>query len=1043
MLNKGIFILACVLLSQDVFAQSGWDRVPDKVKGRNAFKRHEWFYRQRALPYDTIPYDALDKAMKAEKIRYRESRDGQVWTPVGPAGIVSTYPSQWGVVSGRVRAIAVHPSDPQTVYAGVSSGGLWKSTDGGDSWIDVGANLPSMTYGAVEIDPHNPNVVYAGSGEWMRYFNLNTYDGKGMYKSTDGGSAWTEITNGFGSRTHFSSIRVSPYNPDVVFATLGSGYWLYANPGNEGVWRSSDAGVTWSRTLNVDDAFEVIPHPAVPNRVFACIGGGQSGSGLYVSVNDGISFSLNTSGIPYSASVDRMHLAIVKDEPAVMYSLIYNGTSDSIWLYKSVDTGSTWFPTPARYSSGQGWYDLLLGVNPGNSNEVYIGDAELRRSVDGGQTFSYVGGSYWSQSMHVDFHVMKYSLSDTSVRYIGCDGGLYRSVDAGSSWHHRNSGLTTLQYYRISSHPTNPDIIIGGAQDNGLYRTTNGGTGTWDLISTGDGMESFFNYSNGNIVYASTQYGAFKRSNTGGSYGTFSNISFSASGQSFAWTAPFFMHPKVNTTLFAAAFRPYKSTNSGSSWFPLTTSNLTTAAIISFDVSPANPDYMIIGGAQWQTTPPVFVSTNGGSQWTTVTANIPGAARYITRVVCHPQNAATMYVVRSGFGSGKIYRTTNAGANWLDISSNLPDVPHNDLFIDPEIPEVMYTANDLGVYVTTNSGASWTRENGIPWVPAIDFSYVKIGSSRILRAATHGRSAFQSYLPRNQAPFVTQSIPDTALLEDFSKTFCRKLSYAFSDSDGSSLTYSVQAVLPGVSPVVSGDSLYLTSVENYFGQASVRVTASDGSLSVSDTFAVTVANVNDSPLTPVIIYPANNDTFYTDTLSVLWNKSYDADHDPVSYIWGLTGENISTEGSTSDTVVSISGNYVTGSPYIFTVRASDGTDTTEINTRTFYRGHLIGISDPLVTVPKEIVLLQNYPNPFNPVTTVRFGVPSVLNVKITIYNIFGQKVKTIANRSFGPGYHSAEWDSRDEKNSAVSSGVYLYRLETQNGAMVRKMLLLK
>lgn len=1031
------------LITDVMIGQSYWEQVPEKVRQRKAYKRYEWFYRQRALPYDTIPYDKWNAEREKEMTKKSIETAGLTWAPIGPAGVVSTWPSQWGVVSGRVRAIAVHPTNPQIVYLGVSSGGLWKSTNGGDSWIDVGGNLPSMTYGAIALDPANPNTVYAGSGEWIRYFNLNTYDGKGLYKSTDGGSNWTQITNGFGTRTHFTSIRVSPHNSNVVFASLGSGYWLYSNPGNEGVWRSTDAGITWSRVLNVNDAFEVVPHPTIANRVYACVGGGSAASGLYLSTNNGTNWDLISAGLPLSTSIDRLHLAIPSGNPSIMYTLIYSGAVDSMWLYKSTNGGNNWFPTPARFASGQGWYDLLLGVNHLNPNEVYIGDAELRRSTNGGQSFAYVGGSYWNQSMHVDFHYMTYAPSDTSVRYIGCDGGIYRSTNAGSNWHHRNNGLTTLQYYRISSHPINANIMLGGAQDNGLYRTTNGGSGNWDLVSTGDGMESFFDYTNGNVVYAATQNGAFVKSTSGGSYGTFFSIAFSPPGQSFSWTAPFFMHPSNNTILFTAAYRPYKSTNGGSSWFPMTTSDLTNAPIVSFDVSRVNPDYMIIGGTDYASNPPVFISINGGSQWTTVTSNIPGAARYISRVVCHPTKAATMFIVRSGFGSGKIYRTTNAGASWQDISSNLPDVPHNDLFIDPEIPEVMYTANDLGVYVTTNSGTSWARENALPFVPAIDFSYVKIGSNRILRVATHGRSAFQAYLPRNKAPYVIQSLPDTVLPEDFSKTFYRYLTPAFADSDGTPLTFSAQILGQGVVPIISNDSLYLLSVPDFFGTAVVRIVASDGSLQISDTFRVNVTNINDAPGIPVILYPAPMDSFYSDTLMVMWRKTSDADQDPLQYFWSLNGPMVSTSGSTGDTLIRIGSNFVSGTAYIFSLRAYDGIDSGGISSVTVFRGSSVDIDEKQYPVPKDIILFPNYPNPANPITTIRFGLPSAAMVRITIYNIFGQQVKTLTHARYKAGYHAILWDATNDQQNIVSSGIYIYRLQTPAGVLSRKMVLLK
>mgnify|MGYP000740095236 CR=1 FL=1 len=745
---------------------SKWDNIPDKVRERKAFKRFEWFYRQRALPEDEIPEGAIERAREEEIIKERKSQRtiqsaDLNWTPIGPTGVVSTWPSQWGVVSGRVRAIAVHPADPNTVYLGPAAGGIWKTTDGGTTWQDVGFNLASLTFGSIAIDPSNPDIVYAGAGEAIEYFNAVTYTGKGLFKSTDAGASWTQITSGFGTQTHFGAVKVSPTNPNMVFAALASGYWHLGNPTNEGLWRSTDAGITWTRTLNVQDGFDVLPHPTTAGRVYGATGGGVTSAGFYISTNNGSSWTKSSTGLPDGLQIGRIQIALSPSQPSTIYSLIYT-QSDTMKLYKSTNDGANWFSTGSNFYSGQGWYDLVIGVNPTNVNEVYIGDAELRRSTNGGTSFSYVGGSYWNQSMHVDFHYMVFAPSNSAYRYVGCDGGVYRSTNNGTSWVNLNS-LPTLQYYRISSHPTNQNILLGGAQDNGLYRSTNGGSGTWGLVSTGDGMESFFDHTNPNVVYASTQNGGLVKSTTGGSYGSFNSIKPATGSEPWAWTAPFFMHPTNNQIIYTATNRPWRSTNGGSTWSALTGSALTSSAINTMAQSPINPDNMILAGSEYTTNPPIYVSSNGGTTWTNVTANIGGSARYVSRVVFHPIQGSTVFVVRSGFGAGnKIYRSTNLGSTWTNISGDLPDVPHNDLFIDPVIPSHIYTANDLGVYRTTNDGVTWIRQgNNFPYVPTHDFDYFSYGGVRILRAATHGRSAYQAILPASPytGPTITSINP--------------------------------------------------------------------------------------------------------------------------------------------------------------------------------------------------------------------------------------------------------------------------------------------
>jgi hypothetical protein len=235
-----VFIFFSFLFKPIIAQQASlWDQVPDEVKERNSFKRFEWFYRQRSAPSDTIPSQIYLAELMNEKQKEIEkgynSLNNLLWTQIGPSGIISGFPSHWGQMSGRIRGLAVHPTDPNTVYIGAASGGIWKTTNAGSSWTNVGDNLASLTYGAIAIDPNNPNNIYAGAGEMMYSFSPFIYEGSGLYKSTDAGGSWNQITSGFGSVTHFGDLEVSPHNSNIIFAALGSGYWYRGNLTNEGV----------------------------------------------------------------------------------------------------------------------------------------------------------------------------------------------------------------------------------------------------------------------------------------------------------------------------------------------------------------------------------------------------------------------------------------------------------------------------------------------------------------------------------------------------------------------------------------------------------------------------------------------------------------------------------------------------------------------------------------------------------------------------------------------------------------------------------------
>ena len=763
---KNIYILLTSTLILFIFLSvdftvaqqaSLWDQVPQEVKERNSFKRLEWFYRSRSAPFDTIPRQVYLAELNHEIKKMKEDDNplnNLQWSSIGPSGIISGFPVHWGEMSGRIRGLAVDPTNPNIVYVGVASGGIWKTTDGGASWTNVGDNLASLTYGAIAIDPANPNVVYAGAGEIMFNFSPFIYEGQGLYKTTDGGVTWNQITSGFGSPTHFGDLEVSPHNSNVVFAALGSGYWYRGNLSNEGIWRSTDGGMSWSKTLFVIDAFDVIVHPSNSTLVYASAGGGVGGSGFYISFDGGINWTQSNTGLPSANTILRMQISLCNSSPSTIYGLIYDN-SGTPKTYKSTNGGFSWVqisagtPLGGNYGGGwvdQGWYDLCIAVNPSNANQVFVGNVELHQATDG---FNFSpkritgGSSAWDCPTHTDLHRIVFAPSNNNFVYIACDGGIYKSTDGGNNWASANNGITSIQFYRLASHPTNHDTLIGGAQDNGNFRTLNCGSTAWNFTTTGDGMECFFDHTNPTTIYLSTQNGNFgKSTDIGNTINWLTNINGN-------WTTPFFMHPTNNQWIYAANNSVLRSTNAGSS-FSVIASNVSTADFINtMAQSPVNPNNMIFAGSGLYTsTPQVKVSTDGGFTWTDVTSNIGGTQRYISRVVCDPQNANTMYVVRSGFSAGnKILKTTNLGTTWTNISGNLPDIPHNDFFADPNYSNNYYAANDFGVYRSTDSGVNWSREGlGFPFVPAMDFDYAVSNGVRYLRVGTYGRSAFETDL---------------------------------------------------------------------------------------------------------------------------------------------------------------------------------------------------------------------------------------------------------------------------------------------------------
>lgn len=750
-----------------VEAQSVWD-VPDDIANQKHFKRYEWYYRQRSMPVDSIPLYYHNEQLRMEEARNQSEgiQTQMSWEQLGPGAIISTFPTHWNTCSGRLRGLAVHPTDPGTVYIGAAAGGLWKTTDGGSSWQYMSTSFQSISFGAVGIDPANPDIVYAGTGEWRYNFSKGMAYGDGMYKTTDAGATWQHITSGFGLHTHFSDIVVDPFNSSIVYATLASGNWFVGNPGNEGVWRSTDQGVTWSKTLDINDAYDVACDPSASGTVYAAVGGRSGTAGFYVSTDNGQNWVKSVSGLPPANTIARMHITVSASSPSIIYALIYTGSTTV--AYKTTDSGANWFqisagvPLGSASGADQGSYDLCIAVNPANPNDVYAGNVDIHHTSNGAD-FSVVtlpgGNGYWDSPMHVDYHRIEYAPSNPQIMYVANDGGIWRTTDGGSTFESLNYGITTIQYYKMASHPSDTNQMFGGAQDNGVYRTLDKGATNWELVSTGDGMECFYDHTNPSNVYFSTQYGGLAKSTNGGIPWSFQGIEPDFAGNP-GWLVPFFMHPTDNNIIYTAAQEVYRSTNAGGSW-EIISPTLSSSSINTMHQSPVNPDNMILAASgSYSTNPPVYVSSDGGFNWTDITGNIPGDNRYIPYVLCDPIHSNTVYVMKTGYGTGKIFKSTDFGANFTDISGNLPDIPHSVLFVDPLNPNMLLTGNDFGVYASSDGGTTWVREsNGIPYVTVTDFNYIEVDGKRIIRASTYGASAFQSYLPAPQGTYLILSTP--------------------------------------------------------------------------------------------------------------------------------------------------------------------------------------------------------------------------------------------------------------------------------------------
>jgi hypothetical protein len=812
-------------------------------------QRAEWFFRPRASANGHIPNGLRLKALAERDRRVREEgtyasrvRSSRVtisdatWTPIGPQPLTGEFP--FGTTSGRTNAVVVDPCDStnNTVYIGAADGGVWRTTDGGNTWTPLTDAQPSLSSGAIALAPSGTNcaatTVYYATGE--ENFAYDSLYGSGVLISANAGASWTQDSTFSAGKPqsqdaaapYIGSISVQPGHPSVLLAGVQGTAAIEA-----GIWRSTNGGVNWtvenpanpSQDFATSVAFD--PNDATGNTAYAAMGypGGDSAlvsagvcsaspcNGVFKSTNGGVTWTrltgLDTAvnaafGTGASKKYGRITLALSSPLPGVagnpatteIFAAIANGTNFStqfLTFAKSVNGGTTWTTpngtTPPSYcdrgSTGQCFYDMALAIQPGNPSVIFAGGAAdatssgdsveptLLRSLNGGTTWSDVSldGSAPNSQIHVDHHAIAFSPDATKV-YVANDGGVWSSTDAMSAaagsqhWTSLNAGLQTIQFYPgMSAHPSNPNIVFGGTQDNGSEAYSGGvswtdpgtcGDGGWTAI--GPVSASAFTVflvcdAVGNTGGAHT----ILKSANGGAAGSFTGadagIDFS---ESTDFIPPFVMDPSNSQIAYFGTSSLWQSQAGGTGWTAMAGgANLTNGSgdyITTMAVAPSdsNTVYVATEGAS------VHATTNAlsgaSATFTSISTGLP--ARAATALAVEPSNAGVAYITFSGFSgfgdtSGHIFQTMNEGASWTSIDGDLPNIPVNGLVLDPEDPTgTYYAATDIGVFVTLDGGTHWsTLAPGLPNDQVLSLQLQ--ASNRYLLAGTHGRGAWEFALP--------------------------------------------------------------------------------------------------------------------------------------------------------------------------------------------------------------------------------------------------------------------------------------------------------
>ncbi|MEP7263287.1 MAG: T9SS type A sorting domain-containing protein [Bacteroidota bacterium] len=756
-------------------------------KGNDLHKQKNWKYFKRweaDMEYHTdahgkpvdpaIYFDAIAAAIN-DKNKLSSSSIPVTWLPTGPFNNPVNNTGYNEIGTGRINCIAFHPSDPLTYFVGVAQGGLWKTTNNGQSWIPLTDNLPITRVSDIAINPLNPDEIYIslcdfeymGVGLNLNGRKRNTHYGMGVFKTMDGGITWTPTGLSFqltdGDASLIRKIIIHPTNTSNVVAC-----------GASGMYTSSDAGGTWNHVL--DSLFwDMTQDPVNPDILYAATGwvmnANDGEAAIYKSTNFGLTWTKLTTGIPPTGSVQRIRLAVAPSDPNYIYAITVDDQTGFYGFYKSTDAGTTWqFIPPALNilasdegfgSGGQGNYDLSLYIDPADKERVITGGVNIWGSVDGAQTFNPV--SHWTTSYgpscHADVHSI--NIQPLTGNIFACtDGGLYRTpniiihswVDANNGipwptqWTKLNDGRQVSSLYRLASSRNLDGSLVAGAQDNSTYFYSQ--ANSWTAIFGGDGMDNYINPLSSSTVVGSSQYGNFNQSFDEGltSSGVFANIN----NEVAEWTSPIIADYNIPGLLYIGFENVVKSADDGFNWTSISafpTSGFGNNEISALAVSNTNSTVLYAAKRvryEYGVPGSMYRTLNGGVTWQDVTPGIPDSI-YYTSVEINNARSNEACVSMAGFTAGsKVYRTSDNGNTWQNISYNLPNLPVNCVKSLPGGRKLL-AATDIGIYELDSGTTVWNSiSNGLPNVIISD---IEINSAlNKIYISTFGRGIWETDL---------------------------------------------------------------------------------------------------------------------------------------------------------------------------------------------------------------------------------------------------------------------------------------------------------
>jgi hypothetical protein len=752
-----------------------------------------------------IPADGLQNAVQQMSVMRvaQEQRAKVVGLRADEVKIAGLSPADWfwlgpGNIGGRIRSIVIDPNNANKMWVGSVGGGIWRSIDGGASWAPVNDFLANLAVSSMIINPTNPNILYAGTGE--DFTAPDGLQGGGVFQSTDAGASWNLLAT---------------TNPGVTPPPAGCGlgaapcpvFWQFVNrlaispngntilaATNRGIARSIDGGATWiQRSANQTFDLDFDPNNgsrAIASDIVACVPPCNPPARVVLSTNAGDSWTASSFGVPL---IGRIELAYAPSVFNVIYAQVDQNLGE---LYSSNDFGQTFVPMNIgkQYVGGQGGYDNILWVNPLDFKYIVVGGLSLYISRDSGVTLTGIadGGN---GSAHSDHHMIVSSplFNNTTNRtvYFANDGGLYKTddietVSTTAGWVNLNHNLGITQFYGGAASASG--VIFGGTQDNGSPKIEPQANisppydpETWSFVAGGDGGFVAADPTDPNYLYLEYTSLTLRRSTNGGQSApyiycnpapppgnggvcTSNGILDAQNGANFV--APFILDPSNSNTLLAGGLSLWRSTDIKSAGLPTWTvaksPNPTIPPpppppapppapipnpISAIVVSPNNSNFIVVGHNDGQ----IFSTLNGTAavpNWNPINA-APLPARFVTRLaIDNTRSPNWIYATFGGFSADNVYVTKDLGVTWTDVTgtgaTGLPNIPVRSLVINPANANQLYVGTEVGIFASDDAGATWQIPQDGPAKVSVDELFWSQG---YLTAATHGRGMYQTRAP--------------------------------------------------------------------------------------------------------------------------------------------------------------------------------------------------------------------------------------------------------------------------------------------------------